>query len=449
MNHLLRALEQALESHRAGDLNAAAGVYNQVLNCDPHNYQVLYLMGDLCVRQKCNGMAINLLLNSIAQHPLMEAYTALGCAYKFENMPDKAAEAWEKGLKMQETAELWNNLASLHSDNGRPEQALQYVARALAMEPNNPNVLWNQSLALLTMEKYDEAWKNHDQRFDPQVQQGSHRRHHNCPIWDGTPNLRLAVHGEQGVGDEIMFLSMLPDVLERCPEVVIEVEPRLMDLVERSFGIPVYGNEKAMAAHEAPFDAMTALGSLGGFFRNDLKDFPGTPYLKADPERVEFWRRQYAMQGPGPYIGIGWAGGTKETRAHHRTINPHLLKFCAKGTPVSLQYGDGAEPVAKEAGFAFYPESIGRNIDEQAAMIMACDIVVTTPQTLVHLSGALGKRTLVLTPAYASWRYGLRDRMAWYSCVELFRQDKENDWAKPLADVKREIDKLCREYKKC
>lgn len=441
-------LNEAVELHRHGNLPDAAARYNQLLNREPYNSGLLYLLGDIAVRQGCNGIGINLLSTSVSIKPSVEAYTALGVAYRHENYYTEAEHAWREGLKLEETAELYNNIASIYSDHGEPDKALALVNRSLELAPGNPNARWNKSLALLTAQRWPEAWMHHECRFEPTVQQVSTRRVLGCPIWDGEPVGHLAVHGEQGLGDEIMFMSCLADALKRCDRMTIEVEPRLMDLVQRSFPqVEVYGTEAAMRAHGGPFDAVSPLGSLCKFFRLEDADFPGTPYLVPDPERVEYWRRQFAMQGPRPFIGVAWQGGTKETRVQQRTISAANLNFCKRGTVVSLQYGEHAELTAVKNGYLYYPESVGKDIDELAAMTAACDMIVTVAQTLVHVAGAIGVPTHVLTPLHSSWRYGLTDTMPWYGSVKLHRQTKVDDWGKPLADVKQEVDKLCREFK--
>jgi hypothetical protein len=442
--------QKAMDHHRVGNLQEASQGYNQILNREPYNPGILYLLGDIAVRQGCNGIGINLLATSISIRPSVEAYTALGVAYRHENFYAEAENAWREGLKIQETAELYNNIASIYSDHGEPVKALALVDKSLELAPGNPNARWNKSLALLTQQRWDEAWPHHDCRFNASVQTTSTRRNHGCPLWEGQHVGHLAVHGEQGLGDEIMFMSVLGEAIQRCDKVTIEVEPRLMDLVQRSFpNVEVYGNEKAMRAHGGPFDAVIPVGSLGNFFRHSNTDFPGTPYLVPDPERVEFWRRQYAMQGPRPFVGVAWQGGSKETRVLQRTVSAKSLDFCKRGTAISLQYGEHAELEAVKTGYLFWPESIGKDMDDLAAMVAACDVIVTVAQTLVHVAGAVGVPTHVLTPLHSSWRYGMGDTMPWYGSVKLHRQKKADDWGNPLAMVKQEIDKLCRELKPC
>ena len=49
------------------------------------------------------------------------------------------------------------------------------------------------------------------------------------------PEGTLVVLAEQGLGDEIMFASCLPDALARVGHLIVECEPRLAALYRRSF----------------------------------------------------------------------------------------------------------------------------------------------------------------------------------------------------------------------
>src|SRR3546814_12428634 len=49
------------------------------------------------------------------------------------------------------------------------------------------------------------------------------------PPWDGVvrPGQRLLVWGEQGIGDQVLFGSMLPDLLASGADIVFGCDPRL------------------------------------------------------------------------------------------------------------------------------------------------------------------------------------------------------------------------------
>lgn len=443
------AMGLAVEAHKKGDYAQAASIYQQCLNSDPHNGGILYLLGDLACRAQNNGLAINLLENAVKHTQLAPAYIALGCAYKAEHFNDRARAAWEKAAELEPSTEVFNNLSSLHSDSGRVEEALKWCEKALELDPANPNAHWNRGLALLTDRQWREGWIEHRNRFDPRVQKQSVPRKFSEQQWAGESGVKVAVHGEQGIGDEIMFLSCLHEVLNRGCEVVIEVEPRLLDVVEYSFPVRAYGNEAALKAHEGDIDCQIALGDLPSLFRNSDDAFPRTTqYLYANPERVAYWRAKFAELGSPPYIGVTWQGGTKATRQHERTIAPEDLAFAKKGTAISMQYGVDAEAQAKRAGFHYFPESGGGDMNEVFAMAAALDVIITVAQTLVHVASSMGKPVYVLTPHTSSWRYGRKSDMLWYSDqTRLLRQHREGDWSHPLRRAEQVVDEYVKEMR--
>jgi hypothetical protein len=76
------------------------------------------------------------------------------------------------------------------------------------------------------------------------------------------------------------------------------------------------------------------------------------------------------------------------------------------------------------------------DIDGLAALIDACDAVVSIDNSTVHLSGALGKKTFVLLPYSSDWRWGLNAPVSyWYPSVHLFRQATPGEWTAPLCSL--------------
>lgn len=441
-------LAKAYEFHLAGKLNEAELLYNSILNIDMENPQVLYLLGNVYSQKGFNGVAVNLLVNCLTAKPkFQEAWIDMGVALKKENKDDMAMAAWERAESLGEHHEIYVNRATLYADSGEPEKAIELCDKAIElMEGKDEKIVssarasthWNKALALLSLHKWEEAWVEHHWRkklkdvWNP-------RNEIDAPEWDGEPVNNLYLHGEQGKGDEIMYLSMLKDVLPLAKSIVVEINEVVAPLV-RMLELPnitvVIGQKEAKDLG-IKFDAKCAIGDLGGLFRNKTEDFDGKPYLKADPERVDYYRNELNKLGPGPYVGVAWIGGTKTTRIHKRTIGLNHWDNLLKGvTAVSLQYGDFGEPEAKKHGIPSFEEaSNGKDLAEQAALIEACDYVITVAQTVVHLAGALGKKTYVLVCDAPSWRYGAEsvgNKMPWYESVELIRQAKGEDWDKVL-----------------
>jgi ADP-heptose:LPS heptosyltransferase len=82
------------------------------------------------------------------------------------------------------------------------------------------------------------------------------------------------------------------------------------------------------------------------------------------------------------------------------------------------------------------------DIDGVAALIDACDLVITVSNTTAHLAGALGKRVFVMLP-YAQgrlwyWHEGRADS-PWYPSARLLRQPAMGDWASVIESATRNL----------
>src|SRR3990167_623056 len=196
---------------------------------------------------------------------------------------------------------------------GQPEKCIELCERAIKEKPELAIAHWNLGLALLGEGIWARAWYEHEWGLVP----GGLREDRSVlpiPMWDGTPGKMVLLYGEQGLGDEIMFASMIPDLLKNN-KVILECHPRLETLFKKAFpSIPIYGTREATEVEWAfnhNMDYRLAMGSLGKFLRRSRDAFPGTPYLKADalPKGNKF------------RVGISWiGGGAKMGRVQKRSV---------------------------------------------------------------------------------------------------------------------------------
>lgn len=201
------------------------------------------------------------------------------------------------------------------------------------------------------------------------------------PKWDGQPVKHLVVLGEQGVGDEILFLSALPELIVRLGHEAIEVQcyPALKAIVERSFRVNV--TERKTLGEVVAGDALVALGDLFPFYRRAVSHFPRRPYLKPDPGRVDYWRNWLA-QFDSPKIGVAW-------HSRHGSLDAGSL-VADRGHYFDLQYDSGGV-----SGLITVPFDTKNDIENLFAFVKSLDAVHTVTQTLVHVAGAVG------TPCHA------------------------------------------------
>jgi tetratricopeptide (TPR) repeat protein len=334
--------------------------------------------------------------------------------------------------------ELHDLRGAILQECGRLEEAVAEYDRAIALQPALALPRFHRALAALLAGDFERGWDGYELR---RLNSERHQSTLGIPEWDGTPlaGRTLCVTREQGLGDEIMFASLLPEVMANAQRVLVECDPRLVPLFQRSFpGAVVFPSRPDGSAPEYA-DVAVGAGSLPRFLRRHASSFPHHGgYLRADPARVEHWRQRLSALGPGLKVGVSWTGGVRKTRRALRSLElsqwaPILL---APGVRfVSLQYTAGAAAEAAASGVQHWQEAID-NLEDTAALVCALDLVVSVCTSVVHLAGALGRPAWVLTPFAPEWRYGVAgESMLWYPSVRLFRQAAHRDWSAPIAAV--------------
>lgn len=341
----------------------------------------------------------------------------------------------------------WVNLGLVLSDLGNYTSAIQCYDRALMLSPGDEAARLNKALALLTIGDFRRGWREYEARWTKlDVQQTFHQ-----PLWSGQ-RLRsesLIVYGEQGLGDEIMFSSCIPDVLLLVSCLFIECDDRLYTLFVRSFPQATVVSrsmtqEVNWKSRICSTDFQIPMGSLPLHFRDSIDQFGRSlSYLKADPKRVCLWKKVLDQLGNNPKIGVSWRGGTTFSHRERRSIP--LAEFQPiLQTPgyifVNLQYDTTNEELAaieKTTGLTIhnYPDALS-NYDETAALVKTLDLVITVQTAVAHLAGALGCATWIMLPFSPEWRYGAQGTtMPWYPSMRSFRQISRGNWTEVIEDV--------------
>ena len=445
----LEIWEQAQALHLARKYDEAEPLYDQLLTQNPNNPGLLATLGTLYLQKGKIGLSICLLEASMKNGQReSDALSNLAMAYKYSGQQEKALKLFEESVKKNPNGQTLANYSALFIESGQDAKMEGICKRAIELAPEHPISHWNLALAYLATGRWDKAWDEHEWGLVNNCMRRD-RELGGVPVWDGTPGKRVAIYGEQGLGDEIMFASMIPDVL-KTNEVVIECHTRLKTLFEKSFpGVPCYGEREdempTWPEHE-PFDCRISIGSLGKFYRRSRAAFPGTPYLKADP----------LASGEKFRVGISWTGGLKQGRVQKRSVPLSWWKsiFAVPGVEfVSLQYTDSDEELdlMDTLGYSIKrpPEAKADDYYETARLVQSCDLVISVCTTVIHLAGALGVPCWVMTPKHPAWRYGNEGGMPWYRSVRLYRSPDvdKGAWRPVIERIGLDLDELLKSRK--
>jgi tetratricopeptide (TPR) repeat protein len=418
----------------------------------------------------------------------VEAYVNLGTTLFLLGRTDEAKHCFEQALAIEPgESEAHLGLARVFNMLDRYDDAIEQFKMAAAIEPNSANAYANMAGALRALDRNEEAMRAFERalEIDPRSEIGLLgamslslslgdfssgwayvERYRDAglikggpknlpqPRWDGRPVLgTLLLWGDQGLGDQVLYASMVEEIRDRASRVVLHVEPRLVPLFARSFPqVEVIG--PSGLADVGMINAQEPLSGVGRLLRPDWASFPNCErgYLVADRERAARLRER--LKGDDSFVvGISWRS-TNPKVGREKSIVLHdfepLLRM--QGVRfVDLQYGDTRverESVVRELGIeVLHVDEIDNtnDIDGLASLIEACDAVVSVSNTNAHIAGALGKPTIVLVREKHGriwYWFGDRDDSPWYPRVRVLSQERGQAWADLVRAVPAELNRL-------
>lgn len=326
---------------------------------------------------------------------------------------------------------------------GKKIEALPLYERSLELDPEDGSVISNLACHYLVLGAFDKAWPLFEEmRVNGTREDKVFIDAPGVPEWTGE-NLagkKLLVSGEQGVGEQIMFASTLPELLAQGADITYAVDSRMVPLFSRSLpDIRIVDADTWAAEPGGRFDFYASVGSLAMRLRRSTEDFDGQqPFLQADPALTRRLRERY-RRGGDLLVGISWRSASQIIGLAKNVPldlwDPILtLPDCRF---VSVQYGDAqdeCDAVRKRLGIEIVvdPEVDAlKSIEQNAAQIAACDIIVSISNATLHIAGAMGVRTLAMIGRDPNWYWGEgqgSDRSLWYPSVELQRQSNDGQW---------------------
>jgi len=496
----------AMARERAGDFMSSISAYESALRLLPDHAEIANDLGRLALRMGMPEQAEKFFRHFLDRRPgHPEGANNLASALRVQGRRDQAIEVLRPAIQENPTNPLlWNSLGAALAEDGDHANAEIFFAEALRLDPrffkaryNLANALADRgavaealthidvvlpdvkaederqmvrlarATGLLAVGRLAEAWEDYEARIHPQFADTTAFMI-DRPRWAPGADLAgksLLVVGEQGLGDEILFANVLPDVLERLGpdgKLTLAVEPRLVPLFARSFPQAVVGGHVTFlhagrAVRAMPFledasgvDLWTPIGSLMRELRPEVGAFPErVGFLTADPERVAHWRQALTSGPAGRKVGLLWKSGTARG-ARHRYFSAFEQWAPVLRQPgvtfVNLQYGDCTEELAwvrRELGIEVWdPPGIDlkQDLDDVAALACALDLVVGFSNATFNIAAACGAPSWLITTPGAWPRLGEADRYPWYPQARVFAPAAYGDWDTTMAEVAQALD---------
>lgn len=420
--HTLYALGSTARALGLSDV--AKSFFGKVQALQPERIEAPVALANLLRDEGQAEAAIALIEPLLARMPdSAELWLTLGNALRVLDRLDAAQTAFRRALACRpDYVPALGNLADCLADGGDVEAALALYDLVLARDGGNAQARLNRAILQFLKGDLKAAWRDYAARL--KVPGKAPKTAHGLKAWSGggLKNTRLLITAEQGVGDQLMFASVIPQLAAQAGEqggrLILECEPRLLSLFARSFP-----EVKVAAAQwqrrgnvvEACHDWLKALGganaaielgTLPRYLRRDLGSFPAPhAYLVPDAGETARWRQWAANLGGTRRLGICWRsgklGGGRSLQFAPLEAWGAWLRNCAAEI-VSVQYDGHAEELAALSALSgrtiHVPPGLDQKqeLDRSCALLCALDAVVSAPTAVSWLSAGAGVATYKL-----------------------------------------------------
>lgn len=430
-------INKSLILHQLGELNRAIAVLDEAVRINARFPQVVSNRGALLLEAARFSDAANDLRAAVElDSRSVSAYVNLGTALLELRKPEAALQASIAAIDIASTSpQAHYNRAMALRDLRRLPASIAAFDTATELDPGFEQAYWEKGVACLSMMDFAQGWPLYDRRKKKQISSDRPRYRSDKEV------STLLVWGEQGLGDEVFFSAALRDVASLAPTVFVQVDARLVALIQRAYP-KLNVMSSAEMVNESTYDAYIHIGSIYAALSkiDALTQRDNHRSLIADAEKSKDFRMRL-LGRKTTLCGLSWRSqNAPYSEAKSMSLEDMMPIFGRRDVVyVSLQYGDVSAEIAQfkaKTGIEIVEfESVDNfnDLDGHAALIDACDYVVSVSNTTAHIAGALGKRGYIALPyARGMFFYWVpRDENSqsyWYPSLRLFDQGRDGDW---------------------
>lgn len=381
----------------------------------------------------------------------VQGYIVQGIILERQQNFEEAIKYLKKALTIEKNnISALRNLGMIYSHIGKLDEAISYLDKIINLDPNDHESKYILGQIQLYKKKFKEGWKNYESRWLCKYFKEK-KFFSSKPLLTNLDNLNnVFLWSEQGIGDQIMYGSMINQFSKLCNKLTVRLDERLIKLFNKKNPDIKFIGKKDMI-NDAEFDHHMSLVDLGKFFRLNTNEFKKTkfPYITFEKQLSTKIKNSFEKKNQF-IIGISWTSKNKEMGEDKSIYLKNLIPILKLKniTFLDLEY----ENSEKEKQYLF--EKIGTKIYRisdidyfndilgVSSIINACDLIITCSNINAHLSGALGKKTFLLLPIgkgrLLNWS-SINHESVWYPSIKIFQQTNPGNWSDPIKKIREEV----------
>lgn len=428
-----------------GDLDSAQAYGLRALKINPNHVGALLNLGMVLNEKKRYEEALPYLQRANALspgHPLV--LHNMGVSYAALEDCEQARTCYLAALeKNPQSVPTLYGLGVADKYLGNFDEAESSLKMALALAPDD--LAAQEALAYLQLRlgNFREGWANHvcrtlstqDRTMPPRLPENLH-------------GARVLLLGEQGLGDELLFLRFAHGLKTRGMRLSYRGSLRLKPL-EEDQDLMVEWLDPQLAVDTTAFDAVLSIGNVPYVLgMASASEIPPPLKLKVAPEMLKRVSERLSKCAANHFIGVTWRAGTEQSdrllykEAPIQSLGELLMEL--PGSIIVLQRHPKPgeiERLAHYAGREVYDFSeANKNLEEMLALLSLIHEYIGVSNTNMHLMAGLGRTARVMIPYPADWRWmEEEDQSPWFPGFRLYRQDRVGGWDEAFASLSRDL----------
>ena len=438
-------------------LPIAEQMFRTVYGLLPDSIEAATNLAVVIDQQERTEEAIEIYKSLLAQHPEhVGTWVNIGNTVAATDDLETAEIFYREALRLKPgSIEALTNISELFTKRGDFKDALDFITKAVKRDKRNPLIRYNRGEILLALGQLEEGWAELEygtlNRKDRQI-----RYHHKIKRWRGDTlkGKTILLSCEQGIGDQVRYLSCVEDIIQLADKVIIETEPRLVDILARTYPevtVKSLSCERIANVMHVHYDWAVnecdyhcSMLGLYGYFKTDLTMFERPSRLFVTDEALDLkWKENVSNHTCGFNVGICWRSGKKalsRNRYYTRIEDWKPVLTQKNATFFNLMYDECDEEV-KYAKDTFGADLISfegldykDDIDDLFSLTKHMDLVISVNSAPASFSGVLGVETIM--PARSiGWDMLGTDHMAMVPSMRSVIQKEQGDWAPVMEEI--------------